>query len=234
MENIKSPLLILLIDHKGMIVEEVTHFNNSCFSGNKVPPVKTIYDLIVKEDKEKINRIIHEVIELDACREAVVSLRESSDEQCRCAFFSTDGNLFVIMGHFDGQFYKEELQVVFKVIAEQEHTIKELTKELAEIKATYQDKHLSLYRDLTETNNELTNVHRKLAKRNAELEKAVNEIKLLSKMIPICSNCKNVRDDEGYWQSVADYLSERSEIVFTHSLCPDCRDKLYPGIAPKK
>ncbi len=46
-------------------------------------------------------------------------------------------------------------------------------------------------------------------------------------MLPICSSCKNIRNDEGYWQRVDDYISEHSEAEFTHSICPDCAKKLY-------
>jgi len=49
--------------------------------------------------------------------------------------------------------------------------------------------------------------------------------------LPICSGCKKIRDDEGYWQQVEHYLSSRSEVQFTHSFCPDCIKKIYPEVA---
>jgi len=49
-----------------------------------------------------------------------------------------------------------------------------------------------------------------------------NDVKLLSGMLPICASCKRVRDDQGYWEQVETYLSKHSELVFSHSLCPDC------------
>ena len=63
-----------------------------------------------------------------------------------------------------------------------------------------------------------------------QLEKAVNEVKTLSGMLPICASCKKVRDDKGYWKQVEDYIKDRSEAEFSHSICPECVGKLYPDI----
>lgn len=61
----------------------------------------------------------------------------------------------------------------------------------------------------------------------SELQSALNEIKTLSGLIPICSRCKKVRDDSGYWDSVETYIERHSETQFSHSLCPDCARELY-------
>jgi hypothetical protein len=63
-----------------------------------------------------------------------------------------------------------------------------------------------------------------------ELKKAMDEIKILKGLIPICAKCKKARDDAGYWQHIETYISERSEAEFTHSLCPGCAKELYPGL----
>ncbi len=69
-----------------------------------------------------------------------------------------------------------------------------------------------------------------LAQERADrLEKAQKEIKTLRGIIPICASCKKVRDDKGYWQQVESYISQNSDALFSHSLCPDCFVKLYPG-----
>ena len=70
-------------------------------------------------------------------------------------------------------------------------------------------------------------------KKNKALEAALAEIKALQGLIPICSNCKNVRDDEGYWKQIELYIQEHSEATFSHSLCPDCIKLLYPEFAGK-
>jgi PAS domain S-box-containing protein len=61
-----------------------------------------------------------------------------------------------------------------------------------------------------------------------ELQKALAEVKTLSGFLPICSHCKKIRDDEGYWQLLETYISERSQAQFSHSLCPECLKELYP------
>jgi DNA-binding response OmpR family regulator len=53
------------------------------------------------------------------------------------------------------------------------------------------------------------------------------ELKALRGLLPICSQCKKIRDDEGFWKQVDSYLEEHSEIVFTHGICPDCLTVLY-------
>lgn len=60
-----------------------------------------------------------------------------------------------------------------------------------------------------------------------ELQEAFAKIKTLSGLIPICANCKRIRDDKGYWQRIERYIEERSLAEFTHSLCPECEKKLY-------
>ena len=62
----------------------------------------------------------------------------------------------------------------------------------------------------------------------ADLQSALNEIKKLSGMLPICASCKKIRDDKGYWNQLEDYISKHSEAVFSHGICPECAKKLYP------
>ena len=62
-----------------------------------------------------------------------------------------------------------------------------------------------------------------------ELVNAQAEIKTLAGFIPICANCKNIRDDQGYWQQVEEYIKKHSDAEFTHSICPDCIKLLYPN-----
>jgi len=66
-----------------------------------------------------------------------------------------------------------------------------------------------------------------------ELYKARNEIKALQGIIPICSHCKKIRDDEGFWSQVESYISKRTDTHFSHSVCPDCSEKYYGDILKK-
>jgi DNA-binding response OmpR family regulator len=75
---------------------------------------------------------------------------------------------------------------------------------------------------------ERTRTAQTLCEKNAELEAALAKVKLLSGLLPICSACKKIRDDKGYWSQVENYVEEHSEATFTHGLCPDCLKTLYP------
>jgi len=63
---------------------------------------------------------------------------------------------------------------------------------------------------------------------------ALAEIKELKGLLPICSSCKKIRDDSGYWTQIESYISAHSNAEFTHGICPDCARKLYPEIFNKK
>ena len=64
-----------------------------------------------------------------------------------------------------------------------------------------------------------------------DLQDALASVKSLSGLLPICANCKKIRDDKGYWSQVESYISQHSEATFTHGICPDCIKKLYPDLA---
>ena len=67
-----------------------------------------------------------------------------------------------------------------------------------------------------------------VARRTASLQKALDEIKMLQGIIPICSHCKKIRDDHGCWSQFEAYIQKYSEAQFSHSICPDCARHLYP------
>lgn len=69
-----------------------------------------------------------------------------------------------------------------------------------------------------------------LADERDNLQKALEEIKTLKGLIPICSSCKSIRDDQGYWNQMEAYISQHSEAEFSHSICPNCISKLYPDM----
>ena len=67
-----------------------------------------------------------------------------------------------------------------------------------------------------------------------ELQEALAKVKTLSGFLPICASCKKIRDDEGYWEQIEKYISEHSEAQFSHGICPECAEKLYPQLYKKK
>lgn len=62
----------------------------------------------------------------------------------------------------------------------------------------------------------------------AEREKSLDDIKVLQGLLPICSSCHKIRDDKGYWSRIELYIRDHSEADFTHGLCPECAERLYP------
>jgi hypothetical protein len=66
-----------------------------------------------------------------------------------------------------------------------------------------------------------------------ELQAALAEVKTLTGLLPICAQCKNIRDDKGSWNAIERYIRDRSNAEFTHSICPDCAHELYPEFAEK-
>jgi phosphoserine phosphatase RsbU/P len=65
------------------------------------------------------------------------------------------------------------------------------------------------------------------------LEDSLEQIRTLEGMLPICSICKNIRDDDNYWHQMEDYISRHTEAEFSHSICPTCYDKHYKDIVEK-
>lgn len=61
-----------------------------------------------------------------------------------------------------------------------------------------------------------------------ELKEALQKVKTLSGLLPICANCKMIRDDQGYWRQIEAYIRDHSEAEFSHGICPQCARKLYP------
>lgn len=78
-----------------------------------------------------------------------------------------------------------------------------------------------------------TQLLKEVLERKSELEQALTEIKTLKGFLPICANCKKIRDDDGYWQEVASYISTHTDTKFSHGICPACCTKLYPDFVAK-
>ena len=100
-----------------------------------------------------------------------------------------------------------------------------------------EEPHNLIFRELEKANQKLSEeiavrkeTECKRDKLIAELKGALDEIRSLRGILPICSNCKKIRDDKGYWNQLEKYISDHSEAVFSHGICPECAEKLYPDI----
>jgi chromosome condensin MukBEF ATPase and DNA-binding subunit MukB len=135
-------------------------------------------------------------------------------------------------------------------IHELETQVRHLGNELRLTKEEYEDassKYLDMYckldKKVSERTSELDAANRRLVQEIeerkhteaekeqliAQLQKAMQDVKVLSGFLPICASCKKIRDDTGYWRQIEEYISTHSSALFSHGICPDCAKKLYPG-----
>ncbi len=84
-------------------------------------------------------------------------------------------------------------------------------------------KTVATYTDLSE----IKQAEEKQKNTIVQLQDALATIKKLSGLVPICANCKKIRDDKGYWNQIESYIEKHSEALFSHSICPDCAEELY-------
>ena len=134
-------------------------------------------------------------------------------------------------------------------IHELEIQVRHLGNELRLTREEYDDassKYLDIYckldkkvsertRELDEVNGKLRQEIEERKRTEAEkeqlivqLQKAMQDVKVLSGFLPICASCKKIRDDTGYWRQIEEYISKHSNALFSHGICPDCSKKLYP------
>ncbi len=111
-----------------------------------------------------------------------------------------------------------------------EDMVKERTEELKVLNNQLEKQNIKLFQSNEELRKE--NVRRKNEKKQKEqkikeIQDAITEIKTLKGLIPICANCKKIRDDKGYWNILESYIQKHSDASFSHGMCPECSDKLY-------
>ena len=73
----------------------------------------------------------------------------------------------------------------------------------------------------------LRRMQKELETQNAKLQEALANVKTLKGLVPICANCKKIRDDAGYWNELERYIEAHSDAFFSHGVCPECMELLY-------
>jgi CheY-like chemotaxis protein len=86
---------------------------------------------------------------------------------------------------------------------------------------------VSVFLELDRQKRELKELNQQKEQLIIELKKAAETVQSLSGLIPICSACKKIREDNGYWNSVENFVEKHSDALFSHSICPDCTERLY-------
>jgi two-component system cell cycle sensor histidine kinase/response regulator CckA len=111
------------------------------------------------------------------------------------------------------------------------------TRELIELKETFADRLKERTADLERVNSQLkgeiaqrTQAQQERERLIVELQDTIGKVRTLSGLLPICSSCKKIRDDQGYWNQIERYISKHSTAEFTHGICPECAQKLYPDL----
>ena len=89
---------------------------------------------------------------------------------------------------------------------------------------------MTAFKKLIERHIELFHVNQQSGDENKTLIDYFSEIKVLRGILPLCSFCKKIRDDEGYWEQVDVYINKHSEADISHSLCPECAKIHYPKV----
>ena len=114
---------------------------------------------------------------------------------------------------------REALEALHRAHSELEQRVADRTAEL-----------VIAHKEAQETNDRLRLEIDERKRAEKALQKAFDEIRTLRGIVPICANCKKIRDDKGFWKQVEVYVQEHTEAVFSHGICVDCAQKLYPDI----
>jgi hypothetical protein len=127
------------------------------------------------------------------------------------------GLFLILMVDISWRWYRTTLTLLTLEVGNG-HLIAQLKSEIAERQQIEED--LKKARDFLEE---------RVGERTAELRQAIDRVKVLRGLLPICSSCKKIRDDQGYWTQLETYIHLHSEADFTHGLCPDCAERLFQG-----
>lgn len=90
--------------------------------------------------------------------------------------------------------------------------------------------HAEELRARIEVGRRLLELREKTIRQMGELREAMEHVRTLQGILPICMHCKKVRDDAGYWEQVEAYVSRHAGVTFSHGICPECLAKLYPDV----
>lgn len=195
---------------------------------------KSFKQLIHSDQHSEIDKIIKQIHDTKMIVRSDLVLKHKPGQKIHLIFALIHDQLMVVFEDNKQNLYENLFREILLINNEQLNTIRELQKELSTQTNPPQNNGNNIYDKLISTNNELSNLQRQLAKKNIELEEALKKVKLLSGLIPICANCKKIRNDDGYYEQIEKYITDHSNAQFSHGICPDCMVKLYPEFTKKK
>lgn len=158
-----------------------------------------------------------------------------NDAACYALGYSRKELLGMTVHHIDPNFPKKvwpnhwlDLKSCGSFIIESNHRTKDGKTFPVEIRINYlpfegKEYNIAFARDITERNKSIQERERLVKK----LEKALDKVKTLSGLLPICAKCKRIRDKRGKWQQIEVYMHHHMKADFSHGLCPQCAKQLY-------
>ena len=168
-------------------------------------------------ESEAIGKHIREVVGLEIYKtlkkyiDIVLAGKKSGYEE---SFKDKNGKCHILSANIIPYIDSKGLQNGFLVIVDDVTEERKLQSKIEELNRSLEKKVIDRTQQLQE--------------RTAELQNSLNEIKILKGILPLCSFCKKIRDDKGYWEQVEIYIEKFSEADITHSICPGCMKKHYP------
>ena len=183
---------------------------------------RTLYSTDFYIDVEARNEIVRQLNEAGIASDVVIEMKPKGGESRYMSFSA-------VMIDFMGRkaILSAQFDMTVRFLAER--ALHENEAALSEANARLND----MVRALAEANAKLEEEKILHQKTIAEQESLLGQIETLKGMLPICASCKKIKDEEGMWHHVEEYIRTRSRAEFTHSICPECFRSLYPELAVK-
>lgn len=221
------PVSILVADEKGMVVEVNPFHIEHIGKGYTQAGDYLNHDIATRTSiiQAGLSEKYQSVLEGETIDEKEVYFPITTG--CTDAYFNVKGTPIKRNEEIIGAIFITEDVTNLRKIREELIKHQEKLEELVDIRTKDL---IEAYVDLQKENIERKKAEKDKEKLIYELQEALTKVKTLSGFIPICSSCKKIRDDKGFWNQLELYLIEHSEAEFSHSICPDCIKKLYPGL----
>ncbi|HOM04167.1 MAG TPA: PAS domain S-box protein [Candidatus Kapabacteria bacterium] len=157
------------------------------------------FEMLKISERELLNKRIEEVLEVDENRQNFLEILKKEKK----------------INGYESEWYRKDGALFFG--RETAWTITDEKGDIQYIDVILED--VTLKKQVEEEREQLISL----------LQSAKSEIKVLSGLLPICASCKRIRDENGNWSNIEQYIDEHSEAKFSHGICPDCAKKLYPS-----
>lgn len=195
--------------------------------------------LMVEDEKFIASYIKSKLIKLGYCVSSIVDSGEQAIEtvkEDRPDLILMD---IVLKGKMDGieaasQIKKNfDIPIIYVTSFEDETMLDRAvtTEPFGYLQKPFEDKELHITIEMALYKYKMDKERKKLAD---DLQKAMDKIKTLQGLLPICASCKKIRNDKGNWEKIEAYMRDHTGVNFTHSVCPDCSERLYPELQKRE